>query len=80
MTERLDDCNSSVDAQLARAGACAQIHLPSGRICALPHHHRGSCRFRYPSDIVDADELPSGRLITGDHGASIGHGDPGGAP
>jgi hypothetical protein len=41
MTERLNDHNVSVNTQSA-PGACAQIHLPSGQICELPHHHRGS--------------------------------------
>ncbi|MDQ2791252.1 MAG: hypothetical protein DLM60_02560 [Pseudonocardiales bacterium] len=67
MTKRLDDCNSSVDTQLARAGACAQIHLPSGRICVLPHHHRGSCRFLSASDIADAEGFVPWRRIAGDH-------------
>jgi hypothetical protein len=59
MTERLDAHNISVDTALAQAGACARIHLPSGLICALPHHHRGSCRFLRPSDIANAErDLP----------------------
>ncbi|MGH3549222.1 MAG: hypothetical protein ACRDQU_14150 [Pseudonocardiaceae bacterium] len=67
MTKRLDDCNSSVDTQLARAGACAQIHLPSGRICVLPHHHRGSCRFLSASDVADAEGFVPCQRIAGDH-------------
>ncbi|MGH3781585.1 MAG: hypothetical protein ACRDRO_13415 [Pseudonocardiaceae bacterium] len=76
MTKRLDDCNSSVDTQLARAGACAQIHLPSGRICVLPHHHRGSCRFLSASDIADAEEFLPWQRIAGDHDARSGPGRP----
>jgi hypothetical protein len=56
MNQRLDAHNVSVDTSLAQAGACARIHLPSGRICALPHHHRGSCQFLSPGDIADAGE------------------------
>ena len=43
MTERLDEHNVSVDTELARAGACAQMHLPTGRICT-----------RYPCTITGA--------------------------
>jgi hypothetical protein len=45
MNQRLDAHNVSVDTSLAPAGACAHVHLPSGWICALPHHHGGSCQF-----------------------------------
>ena len=37
--------NASVDEVAARQGACAQVHLPTGRMCLLPHGHRGSCHF-----------------------------------
>jgi hypothetical protein len=37
--------NASVDEDLARAGECAQVHLPTGRMCTLPHGHKGSCEF-----------------------------------
>jgi len=37
--------NASVDEVAAMAGECAQVHLPSGRICTLQHGHRGSCEF-----------------------------------
>ncbi|MGA9309416.1 MAG: hypothetical protein WBV74_03485 [Pseudonocardiaceae bacterium] len=50
MTERFDAHNISIDEQLAREGACAQIHLPSGRTCGLPLHHHGSCRFLHAAD------------------------------
>ncbi|HET9118177.1 MAG TPA: hypothetical protein VFN75_08925 [Pseudonocardiaceae bacterium] len=52
MIERLDDHNVSVDTQLASEGACAQIHLPSGRICGLDHHHGGSCQFVSPPNAA----------------------------
>jgi hypothetical protein len=40
MTERLND-NVSINTQPV-PGACAQMYLPSGQICELPHHHRRS--------------------------------------
>lgn len=56
MTERLDAHNISVDTQLAQAGLCARIHLPSGWICGLRHPHRGSCRFVAPGNLPDAEK------------------------
>lgn len=50
MTERFDAHNISIDEQLAREGACAQIHLPSGRTCGLPLHHHGSCLFLHAAN------------------------------
>jgi hypothetical protein len=35
--------NASVDEDATREGACAQVHLPTGRMCILPHGHKGSC-------------------------------------
>lgn len=67
MTERLDAQNISVDTRLSHAGACAQIHLPSGRICALPHHHHGSCRFLHSPDIVNDEQFLPGHCITRNH-------------
>ena len=37
--------NASIDEYAARRGACAQVHLPTGRMCILPHGHPGSCHF-----------------------------------
>jgi hypothetical protein len=37
--------NVSVDEFAAREGRCAQVHLPTGRMCAMPHAHNGSCEF-----------------------------------
>jgi hypothetical protein len=37
--------NASVDEDAAKEGACAQVHLPTGRMCVLPHGHKGSCDF-----------------------------------
>jgi hypothetical protein len=61
MTERLDEHNISVDTQLPPAGACAQIHLPTGGLCTLPHHHHGSCEFLSPSAIAYTEKLPRRR-------------------
>jgi hypothetical protein len=47
---RLERHNVSVDENLADQGVCAQVHLPTGRICLLPHRHRGSCHFEPPTD------------------------------
>jgi len=40
--------NASVDEFAASQGECAQVHLPTGRMCTLPRGHRGSCRFISP--------------------------------
>ncbi len=37
--------NASVDEDNLRLGACAQVHLPTGRMCTLRHGHPGSCEF-----------------------------------
>jgi hypothetical protein len=37
--------NVSVDEEVAGTGACAQVHVPTGRTCTLRHHHQGSCDF-----------------------------------
>jgi hypothetical protein len=37
--------NSDVDEVVAETGACAQVHLQSGRTCTLEHRHQGSCDF-----------------------------------
>ena len=49
--------NASVDEVAARQGACAQVHLPTGRMCILPHGHRGSCDF-IPADAAYASLSP----------------------
>lgn len=46
--------NASVDAGAAAQGACAQIHLPTGRMCTLRHSHEASCEF---SPAAEADAL-----------------------
>lgn len=34
----------------AMAGRCANVHLPTGRTCAQPERHPGSCQFVLPGD------------------------------
>jgi hypothetical protein len=45
--------NASVNEDAAEEGACAQVHLPTGRMCTLQYDHEGSCDFVAP-DQVDA--------------------------
>lgn len=52
--------NASVDEDAARKGACAQVHLPTGRMCVLPHGHQGSCDF-IPADAAYASLPPRRR-------------------
>lgn len=42
--------NASVDEDAARLGGCAQVHLPTGRMCTLPHGHLTSCDFSPASE------------------------------
>jgi hypothetical protein len=46
--------NASVDEDAARQGGCAQVHLPTGRMCTLRHAHAGSCEF---SSAAEADAV-----------------------
>jgi len=59
--------NSAIDECFVRAGLCGTIHLPSGRICALPALHRGGCSFELPErpsiTRTDAGTLLGGRLF-----------------
>jgi len=50
--ERMERHNASVDEDLAAVGRCAQIHLPTGRICVLEHTHPGSCQFITPEEVA----------------------------
>jgi hypothetical protein len=43
--DRLDTHNADVDEDAAGRGACAQIHLATGRACELKLHHAGTCEF-----------------------------------
>jgi len=45
--------NASIDEDAARNGACAQVHLPTGRMCNLRAQHSESCNF-VPADQADA--------------------------
>jgi hypothetical protein len=49
--------NASVDEDAAKKGACAQVHLPTGRMCILPHGHKGSCDF-IPAEAAYASLPP----------------------
>ena len=51
--------NASVDEDAARKGACAQVHLPTGRMCILTHGHTGSCDF-IPAEAAYASLPPDG--------------------
>jgi hypothetical protein len=53
-TERREAHNASVDEGLAAEGACAQVHLPTGRICTLRHNHEGSCDFVAPNRVKES--------------------------
>lgn len=43
--------NSATDEFAAMLGGCGQVHLASGRMCALQHAHAGSCEFRPAADV-----------------------------
>ena len=45
--------NASVDEDLLDGGACARLHLATGRVCTLRHGHAGSCEF-VPRELADA--------------------------
>lgn len=64
--------NVSVDEGRRREGACAQLHLPTGRMCTLPHGHTDSCTFVAPDQVAAslADRLDT------DDGAVAGPTDP----
>lgn len=42
--------STHVQADLAMAGRCGNVHLPTGRICTLPERHHGSCEFVGPEE------------------------------
>lgn len=46
--------NASVDEDVARAGGCGQVHLPTGRTCTLKHGHEGSCQFVQPDQVGES--------------------------
>ena len=45
--------NASIDEDAARDGGCAQVHLPTGRMCTLRAGHAVSCDFA-SADQADA--------------------------
>jgi len=49
--DRLEAHNASVNEDAAGEGACAQVHLPTGRMCTLQHCHDGSCDFVAPDEV-----------------------------
>ncbi|HKU02333.1 MAG TPA: hypothetical protein VJQ80_05935 [Arthrobacter sp.] len=50
---RPDLSNSNVREDLAMAGRCALVHLPTGRTCLLPLRHQGPCEFHRPQEAQD---------------------------
>jgi len=52
--DRPDVHNPEVDERLAGLGACAQMHLPSGRACVLEHRHGGPCTFVSAQEVADS--------------------------
>ncbi|MGN7202091.1 hypothetical protein [Arthrobacter sp. SAFR-044] len=51
--DRPDLSNSNVREDLALAGRCALVHLPTGRTCLLPLRHQGPCEFHRPQEAQD---------------------------
>jgi hypothetical protein len=51
---RNDLHNPSVDQGVAAQGACAEVHLPSGRTCTLGYGHEGSCDFVAPDQVEES--------------------------
>jgi hypothetical protein len=50
---RPDMSNANVREDLAMAGRCALVHLPTGRTCLLPLRHGGPCEFHRPQEAQD---------------------------
>ncbi|MCU1532715.1 MAG: hypothetical protein JWO49_2286 [Arthrobacter sp.] len=50
--ERPDLRSPHVREDVAMAGHCANVHLPTGRTCTLPARHPGSCHFVAPEDAA----------------------------
>ena len=50
---RPDLSNTNVREDLAMAGRCALVHLPTGRTCLLPLRHQGPCEFHRPQEAQD---------------------------
>jgi hypothetical protein len=70
--ERQELHNASVDEEVARAGCCAQVHLPTGRTCVLEHGHDGSCHFVAHDELYES--LPrAGPANADDEGTDTQH-------
>jgi hypothetical protein len=52
--QRQDLHNPAVDEVVARAGACGEVHLPTGRTCTREYGHDGSCDFVPRDEVADA--------------------------
>lgn len=66
-TDRLEWHNPCVDEDVARAGACGLIHLPTGRTCMAKQRHHGSCDFAPRDDVAGVpSEMLGLSLRTGD--------------
>lgn len=50
---RPDLSNANVREDVALAGRCALVHLPSGRTCLLPLRHQGPCDFHGPGEAAE---------------------------
>ena len=51
--DRPDLSSPHIREDVAMAGRCANVHLPTGRTCTLPERHAGSCEFVEPRDAED---------------------------
>ncbi|MET1065052.1 MAG: hypothetical protein ABWX85_08775 [Arthrobacter sp.] len=47
---RPDLSSPHVREDIAIAGLCGNVHLPTGRTCGLPERHKGSCDFLDPEE------------------------------
>lgn len=48
---RLDLHNININFAAASRGRCGFTHLDSGRVCQLPHRHRGPCYLRLSNRV-----------------------------
>jgi|GEM_PF-734653 hypothetical protein len=64
-TKPLERNNAAVDERLADAGACGQVHLPTGRTCVRPALHAGGCEFVRPNEVPARVQLDLARDGTG---------------
>ena len=58
---RLDLHNISINFAAASRGRCGFTHLDSGRVCQLPHRHRGPCDLRLSNRVRAA---PAGSNVS----------------